>query len=437
MRRKRDLSRRRFLKGAALGAAAVTVNPILSLRSAYGANPGNPGKFVVLINLLGGNDGLNMVVPAHLPAYVSRRANINLVDHLPDPTNEPLLDLDANYKLHYKLTNLKNLWDDSQMHVVHKVSYPNPNQSHFTSQDIYSYGIRDNESDGDGRGWLGRFADEYCADPVEPLGVISVGLGRRRDFEAETTDPLILSNIGSFRVDPDTEHSSDHLLRVKTVTDTLDTDPVPVVEPALSIFSANRQAYELVERVQAGTAGWTDPVGYPTHNIGQFMRTVSQLLHAHDSFQTRIFYTGFGGFDTHSDQHSDGTDPDKGNRHQILMQRLDEAIGKFAQDMEGKGKWDDCVIVVISEFGRRVFENGSTGTDHGWGNAFLVCGGNVKGKAMTGDIVNDDLLGNYLPFGYDFRDIYSNIVESHIGVNPAPLFPDPGYTRSTSDIDLI
>jgi uncharacterized protein (DUF1501 family) len=114
MPRKRDLSRRRFLKGAALGAAAVTVNPILSLRSAYGANQGTPGKFVVMINLLGGNDGLNMVVPAHLPAYVTERPNINLVNHLPDPTNEPLLDLDADYKLHYKLKNVKNLWDDSQ-----------------------------------------------------------------------------------------------------------------------------------------------------------------------------------------------------------------------------------------------------------------------------------------------------------------------------------
>ncbi|MHC4971185.1 MAG: twin-arginine translocation signal domain-containing protein, partial [Planctomycetota bacterium] len=178
--KKHQISRRRFLKGAALGAAAVTIQPILSSRPLYAANPGIQGRTVVIINCFGGNDGLNMVVPTTLQPYVDRRPNINLVETANLPANESLQVLNSGYSLHYSLKNLKAIWDDDDLHVVHKVSYPSPNQSHFTSMDIMSYGVRNNEADGDGRGWLGRFADLYCASPVEPLGVIAVGMGRRR-----------------------------------------------------------------------------------------------------------------------------------------------------------------------------------------------------------------------------------------------------------------
>jgi len=434
----RHLSRRRFLRHAAYGAAAVTVTPILSMRSAYAASQGDPNNFVVVVNLLGGNDGLNTVVPAHLTPYVDRRANINLVENL--PAGEVLRDLDGRFALHYKLANLKTMWDDNDLHVVNKVSYPSPNQSHFTSQDIYSFGIRNNDADGDGRGWLGRFADAYCSDPSEPLGVIAVGVGKRRDFDSEATAPVILSNVEGFRVQGDEDYESDHLLRVKTVKDALATDPVPLTEPALTIFDANTQAYQLVEQVQQGVRGWTDPGTYPNSNIGSYMRTISQLLHAHDLFKTKIFYTGYGGFDTHSAQHTGGTGQ---NRHELLMERLDDALGAFRVDMQNQGRWGNCVIVVISEFGRRVFENGSIGTDHGHGNAFLVAGGAVKGRAqgggLTGEIVESDIAtNNTLPFGHDFRDVYANLVANHIGVSATPLFPDPAYVPSTSgEIDLV
>jgi uncharacterized protein (DUF1501 family) len=430
------LSRRGFLRGAAIGAAAVGVQPILSLQRAHGEVAGTPGKFLVIINLLGGNDGLNMVAPTHLSAYTDRRANLSLAKSENLPAGEALQDLDGNYKLHYKLAGLGQMWNANELHIVHKVSYPNPNQSHFTSQDIYSYGVRNNATDGDGRGWLGRFADEFCSSPSEPLGVVSVGVGRRRDFEAEVTAPLILSSVSNFKVDVDTRYRSDHELRVETVRETIETDPVPEEEPAVTVFSANKQAHELVDRVKEGTDGWSDPGTYPTHALGRYMRTVSQLLHGQDSFQTKVFYTGYGGFDTHSGQIA---------RQETLMARLDEAVSAFRDDMVAKSKWNDCVVVVISEFGRRVFENGSVGTDHGHGNAFLVAGGPVRGRSMgggmTGEITQSDLADNStLPFGYDFRDIYANIAEKHLGLERSDvekLFPDPDYTPSWGDMGVV
>lgn len=443
--KKTNLSRRNFLRGAALGAASVSVVPILS-RKVYATTQGTPGRFVVIINLFGGNDGLNTVVPAHLTPYVTRRQAINLVNNL--PAGETLNELDGRYKLHYSLNNLKSIWDDSQLHIVQKVSYPNPNQSHFTSQDIWSYGIRNNLADGDGRGWLGRYADVYC--PGDPLGVISVGFQKRHDFESDNTSPLILTSVArapnspvsTFRVEEDTEYRADHALRLQTVKDILATDPIPPGDPALSIFNATKQAHALVDQVAAETAGWTDPGTYGTDALGRYMRAISQLLYAHDTFKTRIFYTGQGGFDTHSGQHSgvSGT-----NRHQTLMQRLDAAIGAFRADMIARNKWTECVIVVISEFGRRVFENGSVGTDHGHGNCVLVCGGRVNGSAqsgggMTGDILESEIAtANTLPFQFDFRDVYTDVLEGNLGISNVAqnLFPDPAFSPAPNDINVI
>ncbi|MHC4956439.1 MAG: DUF1501 domain-containing protein [Planctomycetota bacterium] len=431
---RRGITRRRFLRNSALSAGAVSILPILGTRPAR-AVQGNKDKFMVVINQLGGNDGLNTVVPTHLTPYVVRRPTINLVENLPGTSS--LHDIGGGFKLHYNLPTLKDTWDASEMHIVQKVSYPNPNQSHFTSQDIFSHGVR-NSGDNDGRGWLGRFADEFCSNPSEPLGVVSVGMGRRRDFEAEVTTPLILANVQGFVVDSDNDYRTDHVLRERVAEATLASESEPTSDPARPIFLANKLAYDLVEQVQSETEGWSapDPV-YPNTTLGRNLKTVSQLLHGRDSFQTKVFYTGFGGFDTHSDQQL--TDPDDQGRHANLMKQLDDAVAVFRQDLMDKGMWEDCVIVVISEFGRRIFENASFGTDHGHGNCFLVLGGDIAGKTITGDLVEDDVKEgrSTVPFQYDFRDLYGSVIQNHLGLSPTPLFPDPSYNPAINDINLF
>ncbi len=448
-RRRSRVSRRSLLKGAALGAAAVAVNPILATRSVLGAGEGIPGRFMVVVNMLGGCDGLNMVVPTHLSPYVDRRAAINLVNEVGSggglPVGEVLPDLDGDWKLHYSLGAIKSIWDDNDLHIVNRVSYPTPNQSHFTSQDIYSFGVRNNTQNGDGRGWLGRFADEFCADPVEPLGVISVGLGRRVDFNSDVTQPMILRDVPGFTVDADNNFPGNQAHRLSTVRGMLDADPIPTVEPRLSIFNTNQLAYDLVDRVQDGVSEWVDPGdlsagnpnGYPDTTLGRYMRTVSQLLSGQATFGTKVFYTGFGGFDNHSNQIV---------RHASLMDQLNGAIRAFSTDMKNINKWNDCVIVVISEFGRRIFENGSFGTDHGHGNAFFVMGGRVKGRldvgsGMTAMMSEANLQppNSTVPFGIDFRDIYLDVIGDHLGVttNSTQLFPDPDFQPDPSGLGLV
>mgnify|MGYP002623116036 FL=1 len=415
-------TRRQFLRGA-LASAALTITPLPILRSASAASNAFPDKkFLVVVNLLGGNDGLNTIVPAHLQPYVDRRPALNLLEN----SAEALLDLDGRYRLHPALAGFKGMWDAGDLHVVHKVGYPNQNLSHFTSQNIYSFGVRDIGSNGDGRGWLGRFADTYCADPVEPLGVVAVGMGRPKDVQADVTDALTLDTVAGFDFREDRDWRTDHALRRIVARRVLEDETPPEQPAALAVFGSGRQAHELAERVQSGTAGWVDPGTYPGTTLGNRLKEVSRLLHGRDDFGTKVFYTGFGGFDTHSDQLG---------RHASLLAQLDGAVGAFADDMKAKGMWEDCVVVVISEFGRRNFENGSRGTDHGHGNAFFVAGGGVSGGAFTGDLVEADLEGNQPDFSYDFREVYADLVENHLGVPPDPLFPET-YPR-TGDIRLL
>ncbi|MDH3591268.1 MAG: DUF1501 domain-containing protein [Planctomycetota bacterium] len=412
-------TRRSFLRSAMYGAAAITITPIRGLPSAMASTgAGNNGKFLVLVNLLGGNDGLNTVIPTHLTPYTERRPTLAIT--------EGIHDLTGGWGLHPNLQNCKSLWDDGQLHVVQKVGYPNENLSHFTSQNIYSYGVRDYGANGDGRGWLGRFADTYCTDPVEPLGVVSVGAGRRLDFESNEGEALVLDNVPNFNFDVDTDFRTDHDLRKRTARAILDEEAAPGEGSGLTIFNTSKQAHELVDRVQAGVVGWTDPNTYFDNTLGRRMKEVSRLLHARDQFGTKVFYTGFGGFDTHSNQLG---------RHGDLMTQLDQNLGAFTADMKARGLWDDCVIVVISEFGRRNFENGSAGTDHGHGNAFLVAGGGVDGGKITGDLNEADLNVNQPDFGYDFRELYADVVDNHLGLASSPIFPEA--FQNTGDIRLL
>jgi uncharacterized protein (DUF1501 family) len=442
-----NCSRRDFLKGAAAGAAVFTISPILSLRPAYAAGAGTTlpanGEFLVVINLFGGNDGLNSVIPAHRSNYEAERPNINLTDSALGnvPSGRQLHTLDGNYLLHYALGpatgdpngGLKNMWDRDELIIVNKVGYDgNPNLSHFTSQDIYSFGVRDFGANGDGRGWLGRFADTYCADQSDPrsvLGVVAVGVGRRRDFESDGAESLILSNVDGFNID-DGEGIDDHDLRLRIVRDTLTNETAPA-EPGISILANNKNAYDLVGMVEQGIETWADPDGnYPadTRNpLLRNLRSVSKMVHA--DLGTRVYYTGFGGFDTHSSQL---------DRHASLMTRLNEGLNNFRQDMVDRGMWDKCTVVVISEFGRRNFENGSSGTDHGHGSCFFVGGGGLSagaGGQIIGDIQDSELTrsARWLGHTYDFREIYSRGLD-RLGADPSLVFPE-SFT-DTGDIQL-
>jgi uncharacterized protein (DUF1501 family) len=180
--------------------------------------------------------------------------------------------------------------------------------------------------------------------------------------------------------------------------------------------TALSQAHDLTGEVQDAVAAYTSTVVYPATPIGAQLRDLATLIQG--GFETRVFFTGYGGFDTHSVQGADA------GVQATLLSWLDGALGAFVADLKAMNVWQDTVIVVLTEFGRRNYVNGSDGTDHGHGFCEVVLGGPVVGGSYGPALVEADLLGEFPEYEVDFRSIYTEILQDHMGVDPAPVFPE-------------
>lgn len=420
--------------GAGMGLAALGPASGAFLRRAE-ALPPIDAPFLVVINLFGGNDSTNMVVPTHLDNYYTRR-NMDPMTGLPIDGGQPSIAIPpgqelsllggpglggyGTYGLHPSLSNIQGLWNQSKVAIVNKVGYPTANLSHFTSQDIYSLGVRNDFSTlGIGEsGWVARFADLYAPTG---MGCVGVGVGRPLDFEGGSSTPLLVSSLGGFQFLSDNAYANNHLVRLEVIKNTLSGYSGTGVSS--DIRDALDQGHTLAGTIQDAVSSYSSSVAYEatngtTYNIHRYMQDIARLVQ-HGAEDTRIFYTGFGGFDTHGNQGA-GT-----GRQADLLDRLDTAIGAFHQDVTNMGVADKVVVVVISEFARRNFQNGSGGTDHGHGAFFLLLGDAVNGGMYGPDLSTTDLDQNWLGYEVDFRDIYRDVLSDHLGTDPAPVFPEP------------
>jgi uncharacterized protein (DUF1501 family) len=270
-------------------------------------------------------------------------------------------------------------------------------------------------------GWIARFADLHAPTP---LGAVSVGMGRPVDFVGGTSNPLLVSSLAGFRLSGSNTTSA-RAHRLATARTILRSSAGTGLDK--QVRDAVSQAHDLTDQIQTalsnhnaylGTAGIT----WPSTGIARNLKDVAALIHG--GFETRIFYTGQGGYDTHGGQLAS---------HVSLLGQLDAALGAFADELRtmpsgaGRTVWDDVVVVVITEFGRRTDVNGSAGTDHGHAYTAIVLGGGVSGGASYGPELTDADLTvkqGYPSYAVDFRSIYREVLADHLGVDPAPVFPE-------------
>lgn len=380
-------------------------------------------KHMTIINLFGGNDSLNMVIPVMpgvIDTYNTRRPDIRI-----DPQNDGAFELrdqstnELKYALHPTMDNIGRLYQDGDVAVVNLVGYPNQNLSHFTSEDIWSRGVRGSFDDLGLRpsGWISRYLDQYAP---RATGAISVGLSRRRDFTGGATSPLVLSSASRFRFDRDGSFNNNSTYRLEIVRQILQGN---AQGGSAAVAQQNMdQAHSLIDATQQALAEYDSFAGAATYqnaSPSRQMQDIARMIHG--GFDTNIFYTGFGGFDTHGDQGAAAADGRQGR----LLTRLDDAVGSFEADMKAMGIWDNTLIAVISEFGRRNFENGSDGTDHGHGQAMLLIGGALNGGLYGPDITTPLLEENWMPGLVDFRDIYRDVLTGHLGAaDLSNVFPE-------------
>ncbi|MFO0894913.1 MAG: DUF1501 domain-containing protein [Phycisphaerales bacterium] len=402
-------SRRLFIQHGVALASMVSTIPSFIQQSALGmltqagagqsSQPGVPQeRLLVVVQLAGGNDGLNTVVPYGASAYFDARPQLAIAEPGATARNGTgvalQLDQGRGIGLHPSLAPFKDLYDAGEATVVQGVGYPNPNRSHFASMDIWHTG----RMEGKGTGWIGRYFDCTCGGTPEPDGAISIGRTAPLAMMGEVQKPVSFESADLFKWLGDDVHDAlkapyQSITRAGVVGD------APEASQAAFLMRTALDAQLSSDRIRAAVA--RQPlVRYPQSDIGRQLQTVGAMIR--DGMKTRVYYVSKGGFDTHAGQ--------QGNHANILRQVF-EAIKAFQDDMKAQGNQDRVVTLVFSEFGRRVRQNASQGTDHGTAAPTFLIGTRLKGGVVGDHPSLTDLDQGDLKFTTDFRGIYASVLD--------------------------
>jgi uncharacterized protein (DUF1501 family) len=407
-------ARRDFLKtGALFVSMSLTMPSFLArtisatsdraISAAYGRR-----KTLVVVQLGGGNDGLNTIVPYGDPTYYRVRPAIAI-------PQAQVLAVSDQIGFHPAMAPLKSRYDQGQVAVVQGVGYPNPNRSHFRAMEIWQTAEPSRPPQ---EGWLGRYLDASCCGedrPITSANFGAVNLGDTLPLTLWTEHVLVpsIGSINSFRFQTDGGEAPDERLQhldafqkiyAATGSSHLYDDFVKRV---------GRDAVETSESIQKIAKSYQPAVTYPNSGFANQLKQVAQIMAG--DLGTRIFYVQLGGFDTHSGQLTAQAN---------LLRSFSEGVDAFLKDLEAHGWGDDVAIMCFSEFGRRVAENGSAGTDHGSAGPMFVIGPRVNGAVLGDHPSLTNLTNGDLRFGIDFRSVYAGLLQDWLEGSPKDVLGD-------------
>jgi uncharacterized protein (DUF1501 family) len=371
------MKRRDFLN--TLGAAAVTA--VVPSRALAQRNSAGYDRLLVLVELKGGNDGLNTVVPYADGTYYKLRPRLAI-------SRDQVLQLDAATGLHPSLAALMPLWANRELAVVQGVGYPSPNLSHFRSIEIWETGSRSNEYLPEG--WLSRaFAAAPAPRTFAADGVV-VGSAEMGPFAGGATRAIALSNTEQF------------LRRARLAA--------PAAQQGnAALGHILRVEQDIVQAAANLNADYPFATAFPVTPFGDAVRTAAQVVASKAG--VAAVKLSLGGFDTHSNQ---------GPVQARLLKDLADGLAALRAALTELGRWDSSLVMTYAEFGRRPRENLSNGTDHGTASAHFLMGGRVKGGLYGAPPALAGLDGNgNLPFAVDFRDLYATVLERWWGADAA------------------
>jgi uncharacterized protein (DUF1501 family) len=407
-----NVTRRHFLRG---GVAAFTVGfgapQFLSdLAFAQGAS----ARTLVVLYLGGGNDSLSTVIPYSDAQYHARRPSIAV------PAGSVLqIGSDAagtNIGLHPRLTGLKSIFESGHLAIVQRTGYPNQSRSHFLGTDIWSTGDPNHPS---GAGWLGRYLDSLPS-PLDPLVGWNTSGDTPRTLLARNVPVPAIPSVSAYTFAAPNTGAEAQLSR--TIAARI-ASHVPVERPHLSLVSATvTSAMATLDRV-AQVGRYAPSVTYPTSGLGQAFRAIAGAIV--QGVGTKVFWVQTGGYDTHSGQGVNATN----GSYYGLMATIDDAMTAFYNDLRNQGALRDTLILQFSEFGRRIAENGSAGTDHGAASVMMLAGGSVRGGLVgTAPNLNPapdnptlENSGGDVRMETDFRSVYAEVIEKWLGTSSVPL----------------
>jgi uncharacterized protein (DUF1501 family) len=395
-------SRRQFLQAAFGSAALVSLNghvPAVLLGASRQTGQQRGERILVVIELGGGNDGLNTVIPFADDAYYQNRVPLAIPQGQVSP-------IDDHIGLHPSLGGFARLLDAGQLSIVQGVGYPEPNRSHFESMDLWHTAHRREESRQ--LGWLGRCIDDSPALRGE-LPAIHYGAGRQPLALGTRSRPVpSIASLDQFRLDGGNRRElAARISRNLAAPRATDNRLLGYIHESATV------ALQTSERLES-VVGNEGAGGFPGTLLGSRLAAIARLIDA--DLPTRIYYATHDGFDTHSNQ---------AEAHAGLLRELGDAMAAFMNDLSERGHAERVAVLMFSEFGRRVRENASRGTDHGTAAPVFLAGGRVQAGPFNDHPSLADLDNGDLRFSVDYRSVYATVLEDWLGVDSAPVLGKP------------
>jgi len=416
-------TRRQFLRTSVLGGALASTVPLflektfLTLDSMAAATTGQyptgkDGTILVVLQLAGGNDGINTLVPFADDAYYKARPKIGL------PAAQ-ILKINDYAGLHPRLTGIHDLYASGNLGLVQGVGYPNPNRSHFRSTEIWQTASDADRNESEG--WLGRYFDSCCQGAEPTVGVAIAGQTPQA-FASSHAKGVSFTDPGQFRYMSESagDPKAAEMFMREMNTPGNGNESIPdnsggSIGMIGGSPSNGGDTLEFLQRTALGAQMSSDKilaitrktkssVDYPRTQLGNSLNLVSRLIAG--GLPTRVYYVSQGGFDTHANQIP---------THDRLMTDLNGSLSSFVADLKKQGNFDRVLMISFSEFGRRVTENASGGTDHGAAAPLFVIGGGVKPGLYGAYPSLTNLQDGDLRFDTDFRSVYATALEKWLG----------------------
>ena len=402
------ITRREFVRG---GVAAFTVSfAAPAFLSDLARAQGRSRRNLVVLYLSGGNDALSTLVPYTDAQYYARRPALaipasNVIQIGSDRAGNAL-------GLNPRLTGLKRIFDSGRLAIVQRTGYPNSSRSHFQGTDIWSTA---DPGSPQGTGWLGRYLD-LLPSPVDPLAAWSTVRETPRTLMARTVGVPSIPSVGGYAFaspngGADALAARDTAARIAS--------HLPDDMPHLSFVNLTaRDALATLDRV-AQVNTYVSSVTYPNNGFAQALRAVAGAMAK--GIGTKVFWVQTGGYDTHAGQNTNAAN----GAYAGLMATLNDGLFAFYSDLQNQGLLNDTLVLQFSEFGRRISENGSQGTDHGAAGLMMVMGGTVKGGIYgtaanlraTPDNPALENAGGDVRYETDFRSVYAKVIDSWLGAD--------------------
>jgi uncharacterized protein (DUF1501 family) len=406
------LTRRQFING---GVSAFTLSfAAPAFLSELALAQGSSRRALVILYLAGGNDALSTLIPYTDSFYYSRRSSIavpaaNVIQIGADSSGKPL-------GLHPRLTGLKTIFDAGNLAIVQRTGYPNSSRSHFLGTDIWATA---NPTNSIGPGWLGRYLD-LLPSPIDPLSSWCTTSEVPHALIGRTVSAPSIPSAAGYAFQSPNGTGTEGTFSRNAMTQLA--SHLPADKPHLAFVNGTAQAALATLDKVATVATYAGTTTYAADGLSQALKTVAGAIAR--GVGTKVFWVQFGGFDTHATQNTNAANAGYAN----LMGTISTALLAFSTDLKNQGLWQDTMLVQFSEFGRRITENGSAGTDHGAAGIMMALGGSVHG-GLYGTAASLNPNGNPtlengnndVTHETDFRSVYARVIDNWLGTNSVTL----------------